>query len=48
MPRGLETLGVVPLVEELVVVPGGLFSAEPELGGPHGFGKGSLFSVLDG
>lgn len=53
MPRGLETLGVVPLVEELVVVvvvevPLVRFSVEPALGGPQGFGKGSLFSVLEG
>lgn len=45
MPRGLETLGVVELVVELleVAVPEELVS-----GGPHGFGSGSLFSVLEG
>lgn len=45
MPRGLDTLGVVELVVELVVV------AVPEevvSGGPQGFGKGSRFSVLEG
>lgn len=45
MPRGLETLGVVELVVELleVAVPEELVS-----GGPHGFGSGSRFSVLEG
>lgn len=45
MPMGLETLGVVELVVELleVVVPEALVS-----GGPHGFGSGSRFSVLEG
>lgn len=50
-PKGLETLGVVPLIEELLVVvevPLARFSVEPALGGPQGFGKGSLFSVLEG
>lgn len=45
MPRGLETLGVVEVVVEVLVV------AVPEelvSGGPHGFGSGSLFSVLEG
>lgn len=47
MPRGLETLGVV--VVELVVEV--LEVAVPEelvSGGPHGFGSGSRFSVLEG
>lgn len=49
MPKGLDTLGVVELVVELVVV------AVPEVvvaavvsGGPQGFGRGSRFSVLEG
>lgn len=48
MPRGLDTLGVVELVVELVVV------AVPEVVvaavsvGPQGFGRGSRFSVLEG
>lgn len=49
MPRGLETLGVVVVVVELVVEV--LEVAVPEelvSGGPHGFGSGSRFSVLEG
>lgn len=57
MPRGLDTLGLVPaglgmVVEEL---PLPLPVAAPPLsegleafGGPHGLGSGSRFSVRDG
>lgn len=45
MPRGLETLGVVELVVELLEV---LVPEELVSGGPHGFGSGSRFSVLEG
>lgn len=50
MPRGLEALGAVPPAEEVVVVeaPVPLISEGVVPGGPQGFGKGSLFSVLEG
>lgn len=50
MPRGLDTLGVVELVVELVVVavPEVVVVVELGSGGPHGFGRGSRFSVLEG
>lgn len=59
MPRGLDTLGLVPaglgvVVEELPL-PLPLPVAAPPLsealeafGGPHGLGSGSRFSVRDG
>lgn len=63
MPRGLDTLGLVPaglgvgavpaVAEELLLLP--LPVAAPPLseglealGGPHGLGSGSRFSVRDG
>lgn len=49
MPRGLDTLGlVVPGVLVLPVVLPPLSEALDEFGGPHGFGRGSRFSVRDG
>lgn len=49
MPRGLDTLGLVPPgVLVLPVVPPPLSEGLEEFGGPHGFGKGSRFSVRDG
>lgn len=48
-PRGLDTLGLVPPgVLVLPVVPPPLSDWLDELGGPHGLGRGSRFSVLDG
>ena len=49
IPRGLEMLGPVPPVEaEGAEVPVLRLSDAAVGGGPQGFGKGSLFSVLDG
>ena len=45
MPRGLVTLGVVPGV---VPGPPPLSAGLVALGGPHGLGRGSRFSVRDG
>lgn len=45
MPRGLDTLGVVELAVEVLVV---AVPVEVVSGGPHGFGSGSRFSVLEG
>lgn len=49
MPRGLDTLGLVPpVVLVLPVVPAPLSVGFEEFGGPHGLGRGSRFSVRDG
>lgn len=49
MPRGLDTLGVVPaVVLALPVEAPALSEGLEELGGPHGLGRGSRFSVRDG
>lgn len=49
MPRGFDTLGVVPAVVLLLpVLPPPLSEGLEEVGGPHGFGRGSRFSVRDG
>lgn len=49
MPRGLDTVGLVPPVELVlpVVVPPVSVGLEV-FGGPHGLGRGSRFSVLCG
>lgn len=49
MPRGLDTVGLVPpVVLVLPVVPPPLSAGLEEFGGPHGLGSGSRFSVRDG
>lgn len=49
MPNGLEMPGAVPPVEvEVEEVPVPLLSGGVVPEGPQGFGKGSLFSVLEG
>lgn len=50
MPSGLDTLGLVPPGALLlpVALPPLSEGLEEVLGGPHGLGKGSRFSVRDG
>lgn len=51
MPRGLDTLGVVELVLDVLEVPVPVLVPVPEVLvslDPHGLGSGSRFSVLEG